>query len=74
MNAVVSPLFFPPLSLESHREGSCHLDSSADRQVRSCLLVEKSQYFIVKIDGSKTQLNSVYVVILFKGNFGNKMF
>ena len=71
MDIIFSKVFLPFLSLECYRKRPWHLYSFTDRKIRSSFLVEKSQYFIIKIDSRKRELNLTNFIKLLQSNIFN---
>lgn len=74
IDMVGSPLSSPFLGLEANWEWTSHLYSSADRQVRCCLLVEEAEDAVVEVNWSAGELNTCEFVVLQKGNLLNSCF
>ena len=71
MDIIFSKVFLPFLSLECYRKRPWHLYSFTDRKIRSSLLIEKSQYFIIEIDGSEGKLDLADFIELLQSNIFN---
>ena len=76
MNVIFTPLWLPFLGFESDWKRTSHLYSLAYWQIRSCFMIEKPKYLIIKINRSASKFDLIDIIILFQSqgfNFVNEI-